>query len=610
MQLSDVTIKRLQLLAERCRVWNTKPQSIPYEERVELSLMFASTFHSFKEFAYLGMKFLGFNLSEVQADIADFMQHGSRKRMVQAQRGQAKSTLAALYAIWRLIQNPSTRVLIVSGGESQASDVATMIIRIMENWSLLCWLRADKGAGDRTSYENYDVHHTLKGIDKSASISCVGVTANLQGKRADLLIPDDVETQKNSLTQSMREHLLLLTKEFAAICTHGDTLYLGTPQTKQSIYKTLPNRGFEVRIWTGRFPTPEELSRYDEGTLAPYVLERLQNDPTLQSGGGMTGLRGKPVDPERFDEYALQEKELDYGEEGFALQYMLDCSLADAARTRIKLSDIPVVGFGFERAPEVVSWAAEKRFEIQSRTPALMSDKMYYNSNSSDDYAVYQNISMFIDPAGSGGDEVAYVVGANVNSYVHVFTVGGLRGGMTEENIDKLLDTAVEYNVSLIGIEKNMGHGVVGALFIAQMQKRNLNIGIKEEYAKGQKERRIIDTIAPLTRRHKLLVHRNAIADDWQACLQHPADKRTQFSLFRQLADITYDRGALVHDDRADCLQALCQHLVGTLALDDAKAAALREEQAVLEWLNNPMEHPKSVQTESKRKTYGKKKRY
>ena len=104
---------------------------------------------------------------------------------------QAKSTLAALFAIWSLIHNPSARVLIVSAGEKQASDVATLIIRLLENWSILCWLRADSSSGDRTSYENYDVHYSLKGIDKSASISCIGITANLQGKRADLLIPDD-----------------------------------------------------------------------------------------------------------------------------------------------------------------------------------------------------------------------------------------------------------------------------------------------------------------------------------------------------------------------------------------------------------------------------------
>ena len=42
----------------------------------------------------------------------------------------------------------------------------------------------------------------------------------------------------------MRDDLLNRTKEFAAICTHGDIVYLGTPQTRESIYKTLLSRGY------------------------------------------------------------------------------------------------------------------------------------------------------------------------------------------------------------------------------------------------------------------------------------------------------------------------------------------------------------------------------
>ena len=200
--------------------------------------MFAATLPNFKEFAELGMLYLGFKLSEIQADIAEYMQAGQAKRMVQAQRGQAKSTLAALYCIWRLILNPSARILIVSGGERQASDVALLIIRIIQNWSILCWLRPDTAKGDRTSVSAFDVHYSLKGIDKSASVSCVGITANLQGMRADFILADDIETQRNSMTQTERDKLLLLTKEFAAICISGEIMYLGTPQTKDSVYRS------------------------------------------------------------------------------------------------------------------------------------------------------------------------------------------------------------------------------------------------------------------------------------------------------------------------------------------------------------------------------------
>ena len=111
----------------------------------------AEQYESFVDFAIDGMAFLEFDTTDMQADIAEFMQNGPRLRMVMAQRGEAKSTLAALYAVWRIVQRPSTRVLIVSGGEKQASEVATLVVRLIQTWGILECLRPDRQAGDRTS---------------------------------------------------------------------------------------------------------------------------------------------------------------------------------------------------------------------------------------------------------------------------------------------------------------------------------------------------------------------------------------------------------------------------------------------------------------------------
>ena len=153
--------------------------------------LLAEQYERFEDFAFDGMAFLGFPLTDMQRDISEYMQDGPRLRMVMAQRGEAKSTLAALYAVWRIVQRPSTRVLIVSGGEQQASEVATLVVRLIQTWEILECLRPDRQAGDRTSIEAFDVHYALKGLDKSPSVACVGINANLPGKRADLLIPDD-----------------------------------------------------------------------------------------------------------------------------------------------------------------------------------------------------------------------------------------------------------------------------------------------------------------------------------------------------------------------------------------------------------------------------------
>jgi len=426
--ISEKTTQRLIKLARITKEWDQRAAEMPIDLREELAMMFKATFHDFKEFADLGMQYLGFKISDMQLDIADYMQNGPKKRMVQAQRGEAKSTLAALYAVWCLVQDQSWRILVVSGGEKQASDVALLIIRIIEQWHLFCWLRPDKTRGDRTSVEGYDVHCDLKPVDKSASIACVGITANLQGKRADLLIPDDVETTKNSLTQTMRDTLLALTKDFSSICTHGHTLYLGTPQTKDSIYKTLPARGFDVRIWPGRYPTNEELQRYLPNTLAPMILEAIERDPSLQTGGGLAGNRGKPADLIRYDEDALIEKELDWGEEGFNLQYMLDTTLSDALRTKIKLADFIVGTWDSMAAPEIIQYSAEPRtLRKADGVMQLQGERMYYAASSSQAFAPYMHKVMVVDPAGNGGDEVSFAAGGACSSYIHLFAILRLR---------------------------------------------------------------------------------------------------------------------------------------------------------------------------------------
>ena len=376
----------------------------------------AEQYADFRDFAVDGMAFLGFNTTEIQEDIAAYMQSGPRLRMVMAQRGEAKSTLAAMYAVWRIVQRPATRVLIVSAGEDQASEVATLVVRLIQTWDILECFRPDRMAGDRTSTSAFDVHFALKGLDKSPSVACVGITSNLPGKRADLLIPDDIESNKNGLSATQRAQLLHLSKEFSSICTHGDILYLGTPQSKDSIYNTLQGRGFEIRIWPGRYPTEGEEERY-AGRISPLIVQRMRENPALRTGGGIDGTRGQPTDPQRYNDAELVEKELDKGPEDFQLQYMLDTSLVDALRQQLRLSDLIVANFSPELLPEVVAWQAAAKYEVELGPdfPVTLA-KMYYAAPTESHFVAPKDVFMYIDPAGGGADEIGIGVARAVRA--------------------------------------------------------------------------------------------------------------------------------------------------------------------------------------------------
>jgi hypothetical protein len=567
------------------------------EIRFQHVTLLAEQYESFEDFAADGMAFIGFSLTPMQADIAKYMQSGPRLRMVLAQRGEAKTTLAALYAIWSIIHRPSTRVLIVSAGADNSSDTATLIVRLIMTWEILECLRPDRNAGDRTSTDAFDVHYSLKGLDRSPSIACAGITSNLPGRRADLLIPDDIESNKNGLSATQRQQLLQLSKEFTSICTHGDILYLGTPQSKDSIYNSLPGRGFQLRIWPGRFPTVEEEEKY-VGRLAPWVAAQMHDDPTLRTGGGIDGKRGKPADPFRYTESDLIGKELDKGPEDFQLQYMLDTSLVDAQRQQLKLSDLVVANFGADVLPEIVVWQASPAnlVELPQDFPIPMQ-RMYYAAPLSCHFVKPTDVFMFVDPAGGGGDEIGYGVGTALGPYVHVLDVGGLAGGLNPKSEEELREICIRNKVTRIKVESNMGHGLfeisLRAVLAADERTKHLSNAVSGEYSTGQKEKRIIDSVVSPMQRHRVIVHRQVFESDKKYNKQYGQEQRALRSLFYQIANITTDRQSLPKDDRVEAFAGVVREFKYVLDKDEHKAAEKRAEAAHKEFVQDPMGYGK-----------------
>ena len=595
------------------------------QTRFQHAAMVAEHYAHFEDFAADGMAFLGFPLTDMQEDIAKYMERGPRLRMVMAQRGEAKSTLAALYAVWRLVQRSSERVLVVSAGADQASEVAILIIRVIMNWEILEYMRPDKQHGDRTSVESFDVHYALKGLDKSPSVACVGITSNLPGKRADLLIPDDIESPKNGYTVTMRQQLLQLSKEFTSICTHGDILYLGTPQSKDSIYNTLPGRGFDIKIWPGRFPTSEEQAKY--GTrLAPFLSERIAADPSLTRGGGLDGTKGKPADPDRYTEEDLIEKELDKGPEDFQLQYMLDTSMSDATRQQLKLSDLLVANYDYERLPEVQVYQADQKYavKLEAEFPIPLT-KMYHPVPVDCAFVKPKEAPMmYIDPAGGGSDELGLAVSCALGPYIHLLDVQGLKGGLTDKNTKAILDTAFKYRLGSIQCESNMGHGLFEINLRSEILKASLdedrtveerdffkNLGVTGEYSTGQKEKRIIDSFVSATQRHKVIVHPQVFLSDHACGLQHSGEKRAMYSFFYQFSNITTDRNSLNHDDRVEAAAGAVRYWKGVLVQDEDEAAKARVLAEGRAFISDPMGYgaPPTVSKGTRVNIYNRRKR-
>ncbi|KJC51078.1 hypothetical protein UP09_03260 [Bradyrhizobium sp. LTSP885] len=538
---------------------------------------------------------MGFICTEVQIDIGQYIAHGPKYRMVQAQRGQAKTTITAAYAVWRFIHEPTTRVLILSAGDTQATEIANWVIQIINGMPELACLKPDRSNGDRASVEAFDIHYTLKGPEKSPSLACVGITSNMQGKRADILIADDIESQKNSQTQHQRARLLHLTLDFASICSNGEIIYLGTPQSIDSLYNGLPGRGYDIRIWPGRYPTKEEIIGYGP-YLAPFVLKRLLADPSLQTGGGPTGERGKAIDPVLLGEDILCKKEIDQGAAYFQLQHMLSTTLSDAERFPLKLSSLRVLAFDREsmRAPMTINFARTDDVQILLPSGMPIKDRLY-RVKSAEDFGEINGWVMYVDPAGGGqnGDELAYAVTGFCAGRVLLASVGGIFGGYGDLQLDWLTAAAVKWKPKIIKIEKNFGNGALSSAWQPRLLKalkaENHSVGIEDVWESGQKELRIIDGLEPLIGAGKFVVHEDLIREDWDTVQKYAADKRSTYSWLWQMGRITRDPKSLIHDDRLDAIAGSARHWVDLVAIDDEKAKAAAKDEAYRKLMSNPL---------------------
>lgn len=548
------------------------------------------------------MELLGFSTSEIQHDIANYLAYGPQYLMVQAQRGQAKTTITAALAVWCLIHDPTFRVLIVSAGGAQANEISTLIVRIITTLPELECMCPDTTNGDRSSVEHFDVHYSLKGVDKSPSVACVGIGANLQGKRADLLVADDVESTKNAMTATQRAQLLHLTLDFTSICSTGRIVWLGTPQTGDSIYNSLPARGVAVRIWPGRYPTREQLDHYGDH-LAPLIRQRIERRPELMHGGGALGDQGQPLDPVLLDEDRLQAKELDQGTSYFQLQHMLNTRMTDALRHPLKTTQLVVMELGLKAPMEVVRGMTSSTL-VDARCHGF-AYKLQTPHSLSPETAAYQGVTAYIDPAGGGAnaDETAYSVLGFLNGNLFLLDVGGLPGGYGKEVMEELAKRLVKWPLNVVIIEKNMGFGAFQEVFTPVIRAAGYTGALEEDYVVGQKETRIIATLEPVINAGRLIVNRSIIDRDQDDCNRYTPGQRTTYSLFLQLSKITKERGALVHDDRLDSVEGNVRYWQKSLALDQTRILAEQRKREFAESIKDPLGRNRYAAVAPKKRT-------
>ena len=506
--------------------------------------------------------------TRAQYAIADYIQHGPKRLQVQAFRGVGKSWITGAFVLWTLFKDPEKKIMIISASKERADNMSIFLQKLIIETPWLNHLQP-KSDDARWSRISFDVNCSPH---QAPSVKSVGITGQLTGSRADLMVLDDIEVPGNSMTEMMREKLLQLCTEAESILTPYDNsriMYLGTPQTTFTVYRKLAERNYKPFIWPARFP--KDITPY-EGLIAPQLQEDIDNG----------ALPWDCTDPDRFDDDDLVDREASMGRSNFALQFMLDTSLSDAEKFPLKMADLIITSVNPTDAPENIVWCSDPANILKDLpTVGLPGDYFYSPMQLQGEWSPYTETICSVDPSGRGADETAAAYISQKNGILYLHEVRAYRDGYSDNTLLDILRGCKKYGATTLVVESNFGDGIVAELFKKHIIQTKQRILVEEVRANVRKEERIIDTLEPILNQHRLVVNKSVVEWDYNSNRDAAPEERLLYMLFYQMSRMCRSKYAVKHDDRLDCLAQGVKYFIDALSISAQEQINLRKRE---EW--------------------------
>jgi len=506
--------------------------------------------------------------TRAQYAIADYIQHGPKRLQVQAFRGVGKSWITGAFVLWTLFKDPEKKIMIISASKERADNMSIFLQKLIIETPWLNHLQP-KSDDARWSRISFDVNCSPH---QAPSVKSVGITGQLTGSRADLMVLDDIEVPGNSMTEMMREKLLQLCTEAESILTPYDNsriMYLGTPQTTFTVYRKLAERNYKPFIWPARFP--KDITPY-EGLIAPQLQEDIDNG----------ALPWDCTDPDRFDDDDLVDREASMGRSNFALQFMLDTSLSDAEKFPLKMADLVITSVNPTDAPENIVWCSDPANILKDLpTVGLPGDYFYSPMQLQGEWSPYTETICSVDPSGRGADETAAAYISQKNGILYLHEMRAYRDGYSDNTLLDILRGCKKYGATTLVVESNFGDGIVAELFKKHIIQTKQRILVEEVRANVRKEERIIDTLEPILNQHRLVVNKSVVEWDYNSNRDAAPEERLLYMLFYQMSRMCRSKYAVKHDDRLDCLAQGVKYYIDALSISAQEQINLRKRE---EW--------------------------
>ncbi|MBR5904098.1 MAG: phage terminase large subunit [Alphaproteobacteria bacterium] len=172
---------------------------------------------------------------QIMEFLVDVLNNEPHRGLLNAFRHSGKSSVVGIFVACVLYHRPETRILVLSAETGLASRMVSHVRNILENHPFCADILPDV----KKEWGTHKI--TIKrpvGI-REPSVICQGISGNITGLRSDLIICDDVEVPNTCNTQQKRNNLRERLRELDFILSpKGTMIYIGTPHTYDTIYKT------------------------------------------------------------------------------------------------------------------------------------------------------------------------------------------------------------------------------------------------------------------------------------------------------------------------------------------------------------------------------------
>ncbi len=259
--------------------------------------------------------------------MADWLEHAwvtkRRRLLLMAFRSSGKSTMVGIFAAWLLYRNPDLRILVLAADFTLAKKMVRNVKRIIERHPLTKKMKPAKA--DQWASDRFSVKRTM--VLRDPSMIAKGVSSNITGSRADIVICDDVEVPNTCDTMEKRSELRERLAEIPYVLADGSgmQLYVGTPHTYFTIYADAPR---------------QEIGE-EQSFLHGFHNVKI---PVLDKAG-------ECVWPERYGDEQIEEMKRQTGPNKFASQMMLEP--VNIAEGRLDVSKIQIYKHELDYAKEL-----------------------------------------------------------------------------------------------------------------------------------------------------------------------------------------------------------------------------------------------------------------